>query len=343
MEPRKASVSLLYNGVNATAQVAGDLASFQYTDVASGSSDSISIKLNDRQRKWIGAWFPQKGDRLQPTIITENWEQAGRLSKFPCGTFEVDDFSFSGGPISLSLDALALPADSSFKTTERTITYEATTLEEIGQIIADRAGITLYYEADTVTVERVEQSGKTDCDFYQSLVTLYGLSIKLYDDKLVVFSEAAYEGKAAKAILTEADFEPGWSWDTTLVGIYTGVNYQYTNSDKNQTYMVTAGGGDRILTCNEAADNLTEATKIALAALNNANKGTTTMTITLKAILGLIASDCVEIRGLGNLSGKYFVETVTHSIGSGYKMALDLRRVEQRFTEESAISWINPS
>jgi hypothetical protein len=128
-----------------------------------------------------------------------------------------------------------------------------------------------------------------------------------------------------------------------LVGTYTGVQYEYTNSDKNQTFMVTAGGGDRILTCNDAADNLTEATSIALAALNNANKGTTTMSVTIKAIPGLIASDCVEIKGLSNLDGKYYIEQITHNVGSGYTMDLELRRVEQRFTEESSISWINPS
>ena len=59
MEPRKASVALLYNGKNATAQVSPYLASFTYTDVSSGSSDTISVELNDRDRKWIGPWFPQ--------------------------------------------------------------------------------------------------------------------------------------------------------------------------------------------------------------------------------------------------------------------------------------------
>jgi hypothetical protein len=340
---RRATVSLLYNGVSATTQVAGYLRTFKYTDVASGSSDSLSVELNDPDRKWIGAWFPQKGDKLKPTIQTEDWESDGQSMKFQCGTFEVDDFSFKGGPITMSLDALALPAESSFKTTSRSVTYEKTTLEEIGKTVAERAGISLYYEADKVTIEKVEQSNQNDCEFYKKLVEQYGLAMKIYDDKLVVFSEAIYEGKDAKATLQESDFDPGWSWDTQLVGTYTGVQYEYTNSDKNQTFMVTAGGGDRILTCNDAADNLTEATSIALAALNNANKGTTTMSVTIKAIPGLIASDCVEIKGLSNLDGKYYIEQITHNVGSGYTMDLELRRVEQRFTEESSISWINPS
>jgi hypothetical protein len=329
--------------VTATAQVAGYLKSLTYVDVASGSSDSLSVELNDPDRKWIGAWFPQKGDKLKPTILTESWESDGKIGKFACGTFAVDDFSFRGGPIVLSLDALALPADSSFKTTARSVTYEATTLKNIGQTVAGRAGISLYFEGKNASIEKVEQSNQTDCEFYKKLVEQYGLAMKIYNDKLVIFSEADYEGKAAKATLQESDFDPGWSWNTQMVGTYTGVQYSYTNSDKNQTFMVTAGGGDRILTCNDAADNLTEATAIALAALNNANRGTTTMSVTIKAIPGLIATDCVQIKGLKKLDGKYYIDQITHSVGSGYTMDLELRKVEERFTEESSISWINPS
>ena len=89
MDPRKATVAILYNGVKAEVQLAPYLSAFKYTDVASGSSDSISISINDRDRKWINGWFPQKGDRLQPTIETCNWERDGQKKKFPCGKFRV--------------------------------------------------------------------------------------------------------------------------------------------------------------------------------------------------------------------------------------------------------------
>lgn len=241
MEPRRADVPILYNGVNAAVQLAPCLSSFQYVDVASGSSDSVSLEINDRERRWIGPWFPVKGDVLQPTIRTFNWTGEGQVLQFPCGIFRVDDFSFKGGPVKMSLGAVALPADTSFKTTERTETYENTTLEEIGKTIAGRAGIALFYEADAITIELVEQNNQTDCAFFSSLVDTYGLALKIYSNKLVVFSEAAYEARGVKAVLTEADFDPGWTWNTTLTGTYTGVKYEYTNSDKNRTFTVTAG------------------------------------------------------------------------------------------------------
>ena len=335
MNPRKASVSCFYNGVNATAQIADYLDSFTYTDVASGTSDSISLTLTDRDRKWTGPWFPQKSDRLAPVILTENWSAEGDTRFFPCGLFRVDDFTFHGGrPVTLDLEGVALPADGAFKAEERTETYEQTNLREIGQRIAERAGIELRYEAANVNVSKTEQSGQTDCDFYNELVTKYGLALKIYHDRLVVFSEAAYEAKPVKATLTESDFESGWEWNTTLSGTYTGVRYQYANSEKDTTITAEAGSGERILKCNEAADNATEARLIALAALNNANKAATTMRLTLSlARPGLIASDCVEIAGFGNLSGKYYVEKITHTLGGGYSMSLELRRVGKRFSD----------
>lgn len=335
MEPRKASVALLYNGKNATAQVSPYLASFTYTDVSSGSSDTISVELNDRDRKWIGPWLPQTGDRLKPTIRTQNWDVDNIKTSFLCGAFCVDDFSFKGNPIRMSLDGVAIPATSSFKSTKRTQTYEKTDLKEIGQKVAERAGIALFYEAKEMTIEKVEQNDQDDCSFYNSLVTKYGFAMKIFNGKIVVFDEATYEQKPTIATLTEEDFDPNWSWNTSIAGTYTGVKYEYTNSKKNKTFTVEAGDGDRILTCNEAAENLTEATAIALAALNSANKGTTTLNLTLKGRWYIFATACVLIVGLGKLSGKYYVDKAIHTLGgdSGYKTALKLRKVEKRITD----------
>lgn len=334
-DPRKAAVSLMYNGANATGQVAAYLNSFEYVDQAEGTSDSISVTLNDRDHKWIGPWFPVKGDTLQPTILVSNW---GSGSSFSCGSFTVDDFSFSGGPIKLKIDALSLPASTSFKTENRTETYEQTTLSGIGGKIAGRAGVALHFEASDVSIEKVEQNNQNDCEFYTNLVTKYGLVMKIYNNKLVVFSEADYEAKGPKCVLTPADFDPAWSWDTKLDGTYTGVQYQYTNSDKNKTFTVTAGTTERVLYCNEPADNLTEATALALASVNEANKDATTMSITMMARPGLIATDCVQISGLKKLDGKYYIQSIRHSIGSGYTMTLDMRKVNPRIGDVAAMS-----
>ena len=62
------------------------------------------------------------------------------------------------------------------------------------------------------------------------------------------------------------------------------------------------------------------------------------MQVTMRARPGLIATDCVNIVGLGKLSGKYYIDKLTHDVGSGYKMTLDLRKVEPRITAANSSS-----
>ena len=334
MDPRKATASVSYNGKRIDTKLAEYLQSFSYTDVASGESDSLSLNINDRDRKWIKSWFPSKGDTMAATIIMKNWSKEGDTQKLSCGSFVIDDFSFSGTPVKLKLEALALPADSSFKETQRTKTYEKTTLENIGQEVAKRAGIKLYYEAPRIPIEKVEQSEKDDCSFYNELVKLYGFAMKIYKNKIVVFNEATYEKKKSVATLTEQNIEPNWSWNTKLCRTYTGAKYEYTNNDKNQTIKVEVGGGNRILKVTDAASNASEAERITLAKINEANKGDTTMSVTMtRANRKIIATSCVTIKGFGKLDGKYYVEKVTWDIESGCKQKLDLRRVADRFTD----------
>ena len=45
MDPRTATISLQYNGANASGQIGTYLSAFQYKDVASGTSDSLSSEL----------------------------------------------------------------------------------------------------------------------------------------------------------------------------------------------------------------------------------------------------------------------------------------------------------
>lgn len=337
MEPRKTTVSVSYNGRNIDDRLAGFLSSFSYSDIASGESDQLSLVINDRERKWIREWFPKKGDSIQASIVLDNWERSGETRTLNCGSFGVDDFSFSGSPIELELGAVALPAASGFKETKRSRTYEKTTLENIGKEVAGRAGIALYYEAPEIPIEKTEQSEEDDCTFYNKIVKLYGFAMKIYMNKIVVFSEATYEKRDPVATLTESDIVPGWRWNSTLVRTYTGARYEYTNHDKNKTFLVNAGSGSRILKITDPAGSLEEARRITLAKLNDANKNDTTMSVTIAGTeRKIVATDCVRISGLGNLDGKYYVEKVNWSIGKGCCQDLELRKVYQRIINAKA-------
>ena len=337
-EPRKAIVQTIYEGKNISEQINGDLEDFSYTDVASGESDRIEITLNDTEQKWMGAWMPQKGDRIESIIDFHNWFMDDALDQLKCGNFEVDDISFSGRPFKCNIGAVSIPRDSTFNSEKRTKTWENATVQIVAEEIAQRAGISVFYDADTVEIVSVEQNEQTDSEFLYSLCEEYSLAMKVFAGKIVIFDEERYEKAEPQTILYEPDMI-SWSYNTTVAGTYTGAKFSFSDPDTDEDYEVTVGGGDRILEINVTADNLADAEKKAVAMLNNENKKSITMNIKMKANPGMYAGTCVSLSGFAALDGKYYIESIrTNVSGKGAtQMNLSIRKVVERIklTQES--------
>ena len=154
---RRATIDIDYEHVNISDSINGSMVSFSYTDVASGETDSVSLSLQDRERKWMGSWAPRKGDHVDASAMFHDWEGEGDSWGMLCGSFEVDDISMSGPPAACTISAASIPRSKAFNEEERTKTWEEITVEEIASEIASRAGISLYYEADAIPVKSLEQ------------------------------------------------------------------------------------------------------------------------------------------------------------------------------------------
>lgn len=332
--PRKANVSVQYNGKNVTTKLTDYLSSFSYTDVASGESDSITFKLSNIDKRWITTWLPVKGDKIIANIITQNWSKDGDKKTFKCGSFTIDDLSFSGPQLSGNIGAVSIPAMESFKATERTKTWKSVTIESIAIEIAKRSKIKLIYTAGNIKINSIEQSNQTDCSFLYELCESYGLAMKVYSDKIVIFDESTYENKKSVVTIKASELLT-WNYNTKLTRTYTGAEIKYTNASTDKDIKIKVGTGNRILKINEKADNLKDAELKAMAKVNNANKKMTTMKITIKANTKIVASSNIRISGLGKLDGKYAVDKVTHTIGTGYTMKLDLRLIQNRIGDNT--------
>ena len=334
MNTRRAYVDLIYNGTAATAEISGFVTDISYTDPASGEADSLDITLQDRDRRWTGAWIPVAGDTMAATIRALNCQYSGDNRILPCGFFIVDSFSFSGWPVSGSISAISTPLDSSFTTTQRTKTWENVTIKEIGTEIAGRAGIALAWdvEGDPFTIKSVEQWEHTDCEFYLNLCNTYGLAMKVYSQKIVVYDREAYKKKDPVAKITEEEIT-SWSWSKNLTGTYTGGEYTYTDPNTEEEIKVTVGTGTRILKQSGKADSQADAERKINAAVAKGNHGATKLSLTVMGRPDLVASQCVTVVGLGKLSGKYYIDSATHHItgSSGYTTDLELSLVEAMY------------
>lgn len=93
---RQAAVLLTYEKTDVSEEIAPDLESFKYTDVAESQSDSVSITVNAKAAKWKNDWMPEKGVKLYPAIVVKDWNIGGIESGYrdysaECGAFVLDD------------------------------------------------------------------------------------------------------------------------------------------------------------------------------------------------------------------------------------------------------------
>lgn len=183
--PRKAKIYITYtpNGAaeNLTADVMSEYSEgFSYVDASTGQSDTISLKVCNKDLRWANKWMPKKGDKITARIKAFSWDAEGKDLSFSCGKFCCDDLIFSGPTLVCEIGGVSVPEAQAFRSTQRTYTWEKVTLQEIAKKIAARYGLGLDYDAMQINIASMEQNMQSDCDFLNRLCEDYGLYIKVY-------------------------------------------------------------------------------------------------------------------------------------------------------------------
>lgn len=343
--PRQASVSVSYQKASkagGTSKPAAVMAEynegFTYEDAASGESDTISITLTNIDLRWANKWMPKKGDKLTAKIIEKSWDKAGQKKSFDCGKFCLDDLSFSGPELICTIGGVSVPEGNAFRSTERSKTWKKATLKEVGAEIAKKYHLKLQYTGGTIKLGTIEQSNESDSSFLKKICQDYGMAIKIYSGKIVIYDKGSFEARSPVATLKPADLQD-WSYNTTLIGTYTGASITYTSGKDDKEMKCVVGSGKRMLNINEKVESLQEAQIKACARVNAENEKAVTMSVTIMANNRIAAGSTVNIKGLYQLSGKYFVDKVTHIISpdGAYTMALELHRCQKRIVKATVM------
>lgn len=331
MLTRYARAVITYNGKNIMTDLKNFATSFSYSDPASGEGDTISVNIADPLGQWIGAWLPSKGDQIEAYIVFWNREYEGQFQKKDCGKFLLDDFSFSesGSGRSLTISAISAPLDEAFKATDRTKNWENVTIKQIAQAIADRYHMALVYDAQDIKLKKKEQSGTNDADFLESICKDYGLALKSYAKKIIIFDREKYKKKPALFKYDRSDCL-SFSWNTTLAGTYTGGEIKYSSVKKNKTYTYSTGSGNRILKVNTRANSIEDAKLLLEAAIATENHKQTTASFSVIGDPIPSAGQCVLLTGFGQLSGKYYIDKKTENLGgSGYVSNFECSKINE--------------
>ena len=335
---RRVIPSVSFNGKNVKEKLTDYLEAISYTDVACGESDSLRIDLQNIDLNWLKDWYPTKGDKIEASILFQDWVSEGANLSINCGEFILDTIGFKGGPAGASFEALSIPAEDSFKETGRTKVWENVTVKGIGAEIAKKYSLGFMYDAKELKIKKVEQSEQSDSAFLYDTCKKYGLAMKVFRHKIIIFDKGKYENKNPVATIKRSDFvDDSWDYKDTLMGTYTGAKASYKKSSNSAEencfigFIKEDAKGSRVLRLNEQSDDINDAKFKAAAKVNEANEGTTTISGQIWANPKIVAGATVKLEGFGKPDGKYFVDKVVTSIAEeGATQEIQLHRCQKR-------------
>ncbi len=327
MQSRSSYVRLIYEGKNITQDIAPFLTQFTFTDNSGGKADDISLTLEDRGGLWASSWFPEKGDKIQASIIHIDGSKARAL---PCGLYEIDSIDYSAPPRTITIKGISTAISKNMRHERHNKNWENITLQAIAGEIAGANNLALYYSGDNPFFERQIQSGISDIEFLHNLCSDFGLNLKVHDYKLIIYDiEQNSSRESVNTIEITDKHLISWKITTKGVNVYKSAKVSYHDHVKDETFTGeysddNVEGTEEILQINERVESPAEAQTLAEKRLLQANKNEVTGNITITGCVDYLAGNNITLSGFGAFDGKYTIESVTHSLSSGYTSSLKI-------------------
>ncbi|WP_073652168.1 phage late control D family protein [Pseudomonas aeruginosa] len=323
------TVVVVYEGKDISAHVSPALVELTYVDFMEGESDSVDMALEDAERRWQDAWYPQHGDVVQV--------QLGFAGEplLPCGEFEVDEVELEGPPDVIRIKALAAGVKRSVRTRNGRA-YENTTLGDVAKTVAQRNKLKLTGTIEPVKIARVTQVYETDLIFLKRVAASYGYAFSVRGDKLCFFKRSELKAAEPTLVIRRQDVT-SYHFRDKVRGVVTAATASYHDPKTKQVKKATvqdaqAKGNQHSadeLKLNVRAENEQQARLKADAALDVANEDQTGGSLTMPGQVKLMAGVNVKLEGFGKMDGKYTVTQARHRVSrnSGYGTEVDVKRV----------------
>lgn len=294
---------------------------------SAGSPSSVSADPNATDLK------------IQAAIVRQNWNGDGKDDVLDCGIFELDTVDASGPPSVVTIRATSLPYKSPIRQTEKSKAWENYCLSGIVREIAGKYGMSFLYLSDSdPRYERAEQFKISDIKFLETLCHNAGISLKVTNQMLICFDQAAYEEKASVLRIKRNDksYMKYKLNVSTADSEYQSCRVSYTDPATGKSisgiayvedYKEDAKDNKR-LEITEKAASIAEAENLAKKRLRMHNKYSKTVEFTMPGNPGLAAGLNFELEGWGAWDRKYAIYQATHTIGpSGYITKIEGRAV----------------
>lgn len=209
---------LNYEGVDVSDELAGMATAIEYTDNLKGTSDEISITLEDRHGRWRSGWFPSAGDLIDLKL---GWEGEPLLA---CGRFKVDEPELSGPPDVISIRGQAAVSAQPVRTVQNRA-FENTSLKDVLGQIGRELKLVVIGDVEAIPIARVTQ-GETTLAFLRRLAESYGYAFSIRDERLSFFHIARLEAAASALKLSRFELEE-YTFKSAVTGTYTACELSY--------------------------------------------------------------------------------------------------------------------
>lgn len=311
--------NFMYSGKNAYCKASGLGA--VYGGGSSGSSSSSTSGT-------------EKGLRMQAVIVRRNWNGDGKDDMLECGQFELDSVNAQGPPNVVTIKGTSLPYSSTIRQTAKSKSWEKYTLSGIGNEIASKNNMTCMYLSDiNPSYKRVEQYKTSDISFLQKLCHDAGCSLKVSNNIIIIYDQAAYENKKEVLEIKRGGGYTKYKLSTGENNTFSSCKVTYTPPN-GKTITATAKVEDgekkkedsQCLNIYQKVSSVAEAKTLAEKMLRLYNKYELQASFTFPGNPKLLAGCTVKLTGWGAWDGKYIIKQAKHKVDhSGYTTQITLR------------------
>ncbi|WP_326514781.1 hypothetical protein [Clostridium intestinale] len=290
-------MNIIYENVDITSDININYAAIE--DSAGGIADSLELIFNDENKLWR-QWNPSKNNK----IIIKN-------DNFSSGVMYLDEIYMKKGLYRLKAISTPLKAKTPKNATWENISFSKLAKDLIKDLDLELAT----YNLNTDWIyERVEQINQNSLDLLNMRCILEGYRLKVSDNKAIIYSENILEKSEPVLKLTEADLPANYEFKNLSSGIYSSclVSDVYKDSIISYEYKPVNAPQGPILKPKVRVMNHAEAERYSMNLLNFHNKNEITASLSIRLNTNVASGNVIEIVGLGNFSGKYFVEKTKH-------------------------------
>lgn len=339
--PRIPTVNVSYGRGGGTA---GDITPFiekiEIVEELEGNSDTVSMTVNNYDRRWLSAWRPRLGDYL---IVSIGYRNEAFTSPVK---YEVDEPTFTFAPDTMAIKGKATPITKSL-TQKFSNAFEQWSLPELAQFVADKHGLQLVGQVPEIIFDRVTQKNEPDLAWLRKLALRYGVIFKVEScERLVFYTEKELEAMPPVYTITMNLLSPDGSSSLKLQSTdsYKEAQTDYKEPKTNQWHQVNAQTSnpeiatqDTLRVTGERFETPEQVQLRTEEALRKANSTVVEGTLNVEGEVyyraGLNIALPTDPMQFGDMGGKFQIRRVRHNlvpeggVKQGWRSELEVRKV----------------